>query len=78
MVSKNQISPDSLPSYIRELAPEPPEARKVKKYHKLSPPYIDIVSNFEPPHSVRTNKQTPYSETSEVSAISFFPDSSPI
>jgi hypothetical protein len=28
LVSKNQISPDSLPSYIRELAPEPTRGKK--------------------------------------------------
>jgi hypothetical protein len=74
LVSKNQISPDSLPSYIRELAPEPTRGKKKgKKHHRLSPPCIDRVSNFEPLPSVLTNKQTTDSETSKVAAISSFP-----
>jgi hypothetical protein len=73
MVSNTQISPDSLPSYIKELAPEARKSENVKKYHRLSPPCIDRVSNLEP-LLASTSNPDPYTGTSKLSAISFLPE----
>ena len=70
LVSKNQISPDSLPSYIRELAPEPTRGKKKGKsitdYHRRASTEFQTLSPYL---QLLTNKQTTYSETSKVCNI---------
>lgn len=61
LVSKNQISPDSLPSYIRELAPEPTRGKKKGKsitdYHRRASTEFQTLSPYL--QYLRTNKPPP-------------------
>jgi len=61
LVSKNQISPDSLPSYIRELAPELTRGKKKGKsitdYHRRASTEFQTLSPYL--QYLRTNKPPP-------------------